>query len=123
MKDLNIKFNANIVDGSFTTVSDRNAIKQSVSNLLKTNMGERPYKSDIGSGLLAILSEPMSVINSSIIVKQIKKMLSIYEPRIEVLDITSKLNPELQSYQLTLTYNIANNAEIITQDLMLSTTN
>lgn len=123
MKDLNIKFNANAIDGSFTTVSDKYAIIQSVSNILKTNMTERPYKPDFGSGLLSVLGEPVSVINASIIVEQIKRILTIYEPRVEIIDITYKIDADHQSYQLTLVYNISNNTDIITQNINLSKIN
>ena len=48
-KDFAISFKANPNTKDFSSVSNDNAIKQSVRNLVLTNFGERPFQYEIGS--------------------------------------------------------------------------
>ena len=50
-KDLNLNFSANPVTGDVTTVTDVNAVKRSVRNLLLTNHYDKPFHPEIGSML------------------------------------------------------------------------
>lgn len=123
MKDLNIKFNANAIDGSLTTLSGRNVIIQSISNIIRTMTTERIYKPEIGSGIMNLLGENMSAVNASLIVEQIKQTIALYEPRAEIIDITYKLDAEKQTYKLKITYNIMNETDIIEQNIDLKKIN
>ncbi len=54
-KDLNLNFSANPVTGDVTMVTDVNAVKRSVRNLLLTNHYDRPFHPEIGSNIQNIL--------------------------------------------------------------------
>ena len=50
-KDLNLNFTANPVTGDVATITDVNAVKRSVRNLLLTNHYDRPFHPEIGSNI------------------------------------------------------------------------
>ena len=57
-KDLAISFEANPNTNDFSAVTNENAIKQSVRNLVLTSFGERPFQPNIGSRVRGLLFEP-----------------------------------------------------------------
>ena len=54
-KDLNLNFTTNPVTSDVTTVTDVNAVKRSVRNLLLTNHYDRPFHPEIGSNVQTLL--------------------------------------------------------------------
>ena len=60
-KDLAISFDDNPNTNDFATVTNENAIKQSVRNLILTTFGERPFQPNLGSRVKGLLFEPFDV--------------------------------------------------------------
>ena len=56
-KDLNLNFTRNPVTGDVATVTDVNAVKRSIRNLLLTNHYDRPFHPEVGSGIPNLLFE------------------------------------------------------------------
>ena len=56
-KDLNLNFTANPITGDVATVTDVNAVKRSVRNLLLTNHYDKPFHPEIGSNVTSLLFE------------------------------------------------------------------
>ena len=50
-KDLSITFKKHPVTDDLVQVKDKSAIAQSITNLLMTRKGERPFQPELGSGL------------------------------------------------------------------------
>ena len=59
-KDLNLDFQANIATKDITKITDIEAVKRSVRNLINTNHYEKPFHPEIGSNLRAMLLDPIS---------------------------------------------------------------
>ena len=120
--DINLSFSRNLVNNSVSTVSDKRAVAQYIYNLLQTNTLEIPFKEWQGSGLSALLGEACSNFTASVIVEQVRVLLTKYIPYIELQDITYLLDPDNQSYVITIYYNFINKDELIEQTITLSTT-
>ena len=60
-KDLSVTFKKHPVTNDLVSVKDKVAIAQSISNLLQTNKGERPFQPELGSGLRDLLFEPLDL--------------------------------------------------------------
>ena len=58
IKDLSVTFKKHPVTDDLVTVKDKSAIAQSITNLLMTRKGERPFQPELGSGLQDMLFEP-----------------------------------------------------------------
>ena len=58
-KDLSVTFKKHPVTDDLVQVKDKAAIVQSISNLLLTMKGERPFQPNLGSNVKKVLFEPM----------------------------------------------------------------
>ena len=83
-KDLKVTFNPHPINGDLQVTKDEAAIKQSISNLLLTNPGERLFDSQIGSGISKLLFGQLDFAVAGLIADEIKRTLSKYEPRINL---------------------------------------
>lgn len=86
-KDLDFNFSRLALTNDVGSKTDTNAIKQSVTNLVMTNFGERPFHPEIGSDVNSLLFEPASALTYSIIEDAIKNVLDNFEPRIQVTSV------------------------------------
>ena len=65
----------------FRKITDVEAVKRSVRNLINTNHYEKPFHPEIGSNLRAMLFELMTPQMNHVITKQIENLINNYEPR------------------------------------------
>ena len=89
-KDLKVTFNPHPINGDLQVTKDEAAIKQSITNLLLTNPGERLFDSQIGSGISKLLFGQLDFAVAGLVADEIKRTLSKYEPRIslEAIEVT-----------------------------------
>ena len=69
-KDLDLDFGRNPVTNDVNKLTDVEAVKRSVRNLINTNHYERPFHPEIGSGIRGLLFEPMITFNFSCFTKK-----------------------------------------------------
>lgn len=122
LNDVNVNFNRNLVNNAVSTVSNKRAVAQFISDFLQTNTLEIPFKEWEGSGLSALLGEACSNLIASVIAEQIRGIIEKYITYIELQDITYVIDPDAQKYIFTLYYTFIGEMNIIEQDLVLSTT-
>ena len=122
LKDINVSFNKNLVNGAVSNVTNKHAIAQIILNLLDTKTLEIPFKEWQGSGLSALLGESCSNITASVIVEQVRYLIEKYIKYINLVDIKYSIDYDNQTYILTLYYSFINDLEVIEQNLTLSTT-
>ena len=102
--DLNFKPHPNT--GDVTTLRDIDAVKQSVRNLILTSPGERAFNPYMGSGVRALLFEPVDSFTAISLQKAIELTLSNYEPRIEVQLVEVDPQPDKNRYGITISFRI-----------------
>ena len=105
-KDLSVVFKKHPVTDDLVTVKDKVAIAQSISNLLQTNTGERPFNPDLGSGLREILFEQADWGTAAIISGRVKECLIKYEPRIVVLSCNASPDFDNNGFDVEIEYEI-----------------
>jgi len=110
-KDLSITFKKHPVTDDLVTVKDKSAIAQSITNLLMTRRGERPFQPTLGSGLDNVLFEPLDYGSAAMIKSEISKCLSRYEPRINVRRIDCTVDFENNGYSVEVQYKIIGRAD------------
>ena len=103
-KDLSVTFKPHPVTDDLIVVKDMAAITQSISNLLLTNKGERPFQPNIGSGLQTALFEPMDFGTAAIIKNEIRECLGRYEPRIFVKEIRADIDYQNNGYDVEVLF-------------------
>ena len=62
-------------------------IRQDILNLLQTRKGDRPFRANLGVGFLGFLFEPADRPALQIIKASIREQLTIFEPRVQILDL------------------------------------
>ena len=107
-KDLNLNFSANPVTGDVTTVTDVNAVKRSVRNLLLTNHYDRPFHPEIGSNVQALLFENFGPITGNQLSRQIEEMIGNFEPRARVTAVECSPIAESNSYNVVINFYVEN---------------
>jgi len=85
--DINLDFEPHPVTGDFTKLSDANAVKRSVRNLVLTNRYEHPYQPEVGSGVRGLLFENSSEETYVAIKERVQYVIERYEPRAELISI------------------------------------
>ena len=107
-KDLNLNFSTNPVTGDVTTVTDVNAVKRSVRNLLLTNHYDRPFHPEIGSNISALLFENFGPITGNQLSRAIEEMIANFEPRARVENVEAYPVPDSNKYDVRIYFYIEN---------------
>ena len=105
-KDINLSFKRHPVTNDVVTITDEDAIKRSVKNIVFTTLGEKPFMPQFGSVISESLFELSTNLNEVRITDEIKTSLMNYEPRIDNLDVTVSLYPDSNEMNVTVQYDI-----------------
>jgi len=105
-KDLSVTFKKHPVTDDLVTVKDKASIAQSITALLLTRKGERPFQPNLGSGVQLVLFEPLDYASAGILRSEILDVLQRYEPRITVDKIRITPDSLNNGYSVELQYNI-----------------
>jgi phage baseplate assembly protein W len=120
--DLDLNFTAHPVTGDVARLYDENAIKRSVRNLLQTNNFERPFHSEIGSQIRALLFEPASPVLNTMLKRVIADTIATFEPRVVVNSVTVSSNADNNALNVTLVFTIVNTVNPVTMNVVLQRT-
>ena len=101
-KDFNMTFARHPITGDIATLTDAEAVKRSVRNLVNTNFGERPFHPEIGSDIRAALFEPISPIVANLLTRHIEDVINNFEPRAELSNVTCSGNIDTGVYEVTI---------------------
>ena len=105
-KDLSITFKKHPVSDDLVTVKDKAAIVQSITALLLTRKGERPFQPELGCDIQNILFEPLDYGSAGILKSEIADVLNRYEPRISIDSILCTPDYLNNGYEVELSYTI-----------------
>jgi phage baseplate assembly protein W len=120
--DLDLNFTAHPVTGDITRRFDENSIKQSIKNLLLTRNFERPFRSDIGSPIRALMFEPPGPMFTVMLERSIIDVLTNFEPRVEIISVSVDDYSDANAVAVSLEFKIVNTERPITLDLALERT-
>ena len=103
-KDLDLDFGRNTVTNDVNKLTDVEAVKRSVRNLINTNHYERPFHPEIGSDVRAMLFEPMTPLNALNLQRKVAEVLNNFEPRIDLQQVLANPNIDRNSYELKIMF-------------------
>ena len=106
--DLNLNFTRNPVTGDVATVTDVNAVKRSIRNLLLTNHFDRPFHPELGSNIPALLFENFGPITGNQLSRQIEEIIGNYEPRARVETVECYPVPDTNTYDVRVYFYVEN---------------
>ena len=103
-KDLDLDFGRNRITNDVNKLTDVEAVKRSVRNLINTNHYERPFHPEIGSDVRAMLFEPMTPLNALNLQRKVAEVLNNFEPRINLQQVLANPNIDNNSYELKIMF-------------------
>ena len=112
-KDLNLDFQQNTATKDIQKITDVEAVKRSVKNLLNTNHYEKPFHPEIGSNLRAMLFELMTPQMNHLITKQIENLINDYEPRCNLVEVFTQPRFDRNGYSVEISFMVNNHQEPI----------
>jgi|TARA_B100001939_G_scaffold347001_1_gene367326 phage baseplate assembly protein W len=114
-KDISLSFNPHPVTKDLQILKNESAIRRSVRNIVETIPTERFFNSSLGSDVRGSLFEFIDFGTASVIQSQIEVAIENFEPRIENLEVFVNPNPDQNSFDVTIVFDIVGQ-EIPTQE-------
>ena len=105
-KDINLSFKRHPVTNDVLTVSDEDAIKRSVKNIIFTILGEKPFEPNFGSVISRSLFDLNTNLNEIRFSDEIQQSLLNYEPRIDNIVVTASIYPDSNELNCVVQYTI-----------------
>ena len=106
--DLDLFFAKKSTSKDISKVTDIQAVKRSVRNLILTNHYEKPFHPEIGSGVRGILFELMTPITAHVLTQQIELVIENFEPRAKLISVRAQPNLDRNEYECTIEFYVAN---------------
>ena len=106
--DLDLFFSAKGVSKDISKVTDIQAVKRSVRNLVLLNHYEKPFHPEIGSGVRDMLFEPMTPITANILARKIEDVIENFEPRAKLVGVRALPNLDRNEYEVTVEFYVVN---------------
>lgn len=106
--DFTSDFEVNLSTKDLIIITNEDAIKESLKNLILTLPGEKFYTPLYGCKVNALLFEPMNNITSSLLKNEIIQAVRSFDPRIITLEVSVDENFDDNEYHISLFYTIIN---------------
>lgn len=105
-RDLPLAFMAHPTSGDVRPLTDIDAVKQSVKNLVMTNFLERPFAPNLGSNVTSLLFEPMDGFTAMAMKGEIVRVLTEHESRINGVMVDINDESDRNAYHVTIEFNV-----------------
>ena len=118
-KDLDLNFGRNVVTNDVNKLTDVEAVKRSVRNLLNTRHYERPFHPEIGAGVRDLLFEPITPLTAINLKRKVEEVLLNFEPRINLVQILATPDIDRNSYHLRIMFYVIGISDPVTVETFL----
>ena len=118
-KDLDLDFGKNTVTNDVNKLTDIEAVKRSVRNLINTNHFERPFHTELGGNVRAMLFEPMTPLTALNLQRKVEEVLTNFEPRAKITQIIADPDIDRNAYRLSIKFYVIGITNPITVETFL----
>ena len=118
-KDINLSLARHPITGDIASLTNIEAVKRSVRNLINTNFYERPFHPEIGSNVRSVLFEPVSPIVANVLERHVKDVIENFEPRAELIDVQVSDNADANEYRVQIKFYVVNSSDIADMNIFL----
>ena len=106
--DLDLFFGQNNRTKDINVLTDVQAVKRSVRNLVLLNAFEKPFHPEISSGVRDTLFENMTPVTAIILSRHIEDVIENFEPRARLIGVRAVPNLDKNEYEVTIEFYIVN---------------
>ena len=118
--DLDLFFGRKTSDNDVRKVTDAQAVKRSIRNLVQLNTYEKPFHPEISGGVRELLFDPMSPIVAVVIARKIEDVITNFEPRARLVSVRSIPDLDRNAYEVSVEFYIVNApTELVDLSIML----
>ena len=107
-RDLDLFFTKKSGSDDISKITDIEAVKRSIRNLVLTNFYEKPFHPEIGSGVRSILFENMTPITAIVLARKVEDVIENFEPRARLISVRSSPNLDRNEYEMTIEFFVVN---------------
>tara|TARA_Y100000114_G_C11621182_1_gene259785 strand:- start:218 stop:646 length:429 start_codon:yes stop_codon:yes gene_type:complete len=101
-------------------VTDIEAVKRSVRNLILLNTFEKPFHPEISGDVRGMLFENMTPLVSAVIARKIQDVIENFEPRARLTGVNAIPNFDRNAYEVTVYFYVVNApTELVQLDTLL----
>ena len=118
--DLDLFFTKKIVGSDVNKVTDIQAVKRSLRNLINLNEFEKPFHPEISGGIRDMLFEPMSPIVAAVLARKIEDVIKNFEPRCRLVSVRAIPDYDRNIYNVAIEFYVVNApTELVDLSVML----
>jgi len=107
-RDLDLFFSRKNGTNDIEKITDVEAVKRSVRNLVLTNFYEKPFHPEIGSGIRDMLFENMTPITAVVLARKVEDVIENFEPRARLIGVRALPNLDRNEYEVTIEFFVVN---------------
>ena len=107
-RDLDLFFSRKNGTNDIEKITDVEAVKRSIRNLVLTNFYEKPFHPEIGSGIRDMLFENMTPITAVVLARKVEDVIENFEPRARLISVRSLPNLDRNEYKVTIEFFVVN---------------
>ena len=118
--DLDLFFGRKSSNNDIRQVTDAQAVKRSLRNLVQLNTYEKPFHPEIAGGVRELLFEPMSPLVAVVIARKIEDVITNFEPRARLVSVRAFPDLDRNAYEVSVEFYIVNApTELVDFSIML----
>jgi phage baseplate assembly protein W len=118
--DLDLFFTKKTVGSDVNKVTDIQAVKRSVRNLILLNAFEKPFHPELSSGVRDMLFENMTPVVAVVLARQIEDVIVNFEPRVRLVGVRAIPDFDRNIYNVSIEFYVVNApTELVDLSVML----
>ena len=118
--DLDLFFGKRTVGSDVNKVTDIQAVKRSLRNLINLNTFEKPFHTEISGGIRELLFEHMNPMVSAVMARKVEDVIENFEPRCRLVSVRAIPDYDKNAYNITIEFYVVNApTELVDLSVML----
>jgi len=118
--DLDLFFQRMEPSNDVNRITDVQAVKRSIRNLVLLNPYEKPFHPEIASGVRGMLFELMTPFVAAQLTKKIEDVINNFEPRARLVSVRSIPDYDRNAYEVSVEFYVVNTpTELVDLTVML----
>ena len=118
--ELDLFFTKKTVGSDVNKVTDIQAVKRSLRNLINLNAFEKPFHPEISGGVRDLLFEPMTPITAVVLTRKIEDVINNFEPRVRLVSVRAIPDMDRNIYNVSIEFYVVNApTELVDLSVML----
>jgi len=118
--DLDLFFGQRNVGKDVNKITDIQAVKRSLRNLINLNAFEKPFHPEISGGVREMLFENMTPMVAAVLAKKIEDVIENFEPRCRLVSVRAIPDYDRNIYNVAIEFYVVNApTELVDLSVML----